>query len=102
MLKREDILSKLEARFSGPFLVTRRTAHFNYELEDILGNKLNQAYPLHKLKIADHFDSNVLEDEVDEIVEVLDHKFDKDGNFYLVKWKNDNVNSWIPEEDSTL
>ena len=99
MLKREGILSKLEARFSGPFLVTRRTANFNYELEDILGNKLKQSYPLHKLKIADHFDSNVLEDEVDEIVEVLDHKFDKDGNFYLVKWKNDNVNSWIPEEN---
>ena len=51
-LKCEGLLGKLEPRFSGPFIVVRRTANYNYILNDILGNELKQSYPLHKMKIA--------------------------------------------------
>jgi hypothetical protein len=37
MIKRDGIIPKLSSRFSGPFIVLRRTANFNYELQDILG-----------------------------------------------------------------
>ena len=97
MIKRDGIISKLSARFSGPFIVIRRTANFNYELQDILGNVVPTAYPLHKLKILDGFD--IENQEVGEIQEVLNHKFEDDTNWYLVKWKNDDNLEWVAEEN---
>ena len=96
MIKRDGIIPKLSSRFSGPFIVLRRTANFNYELQDILGNFVPTPYPLHKLKICDQFDSNI--QEFDEIEEVLNHKKEHDNTIYLVKWKNDPTPSWVPEE----
>ena len=97
MIKRDGIIPKLSARFSGPFIVIRRTANFNYELNDILGNLVPTAYPLHKLKICDEFEQNV--QEYDEIEEVLNHKRENDSNMYLVKWVNDSNLEWVAEEN---
>ena len=96
-IKCEGILNKMDARFSGPFIVVRKTANHNYVLTDVLGNELKMSYPLHKLKIVGS-DSHGNE-EVDEVIEVLDHRTEDDTNWYLVKWRNDNENSWIPEEN---
>jgi hypothetical protein len=96
MIKRDGIIPKLSSRFSGPFIVLRRTANFNYELQDILGNVVLTPYPLHKLKICDQFDSDI--QEFDEIEEVLNHKKENDNTIYLVKWKNDPTPSWVSEE----
>jgi hypothetical protein len=38
-LKCEGLLSKLEARFKGPFYVTGTTKRGNYKLKDALGNE---------------------------------------------------------------
>ena len=96
MIKRDGIIPKLSARFSGPFITIRRTANLNYELQDILGNRVITAYPLHKLKICDQL---VVEPgDFGEIDLILDHKRENDQNIYLVQWKNDPITTWVPEE----
>ena len=40
-----------------------------------------------------------MEDESDEVVEVLKHKLEEEVKWYLVKWKNDSENTWIPEDN---
>lgn len=44
-IKKEGILKKLEARFSGPYIVERKTSTGNYILKDSLGAELNQSVP---------------------------------------------------------
>ncbi len=99
-LKCEGLLGKLDARFSGPIVVVRRTANYNYVLNDILGNELKMSYPLHKLKIAtNETTGSHNEDEYGEIKEVIDHESRDGCNWYLVKWVNGDENSWSPEEN---
>ena len=86
-LKCEGLLGKLDARFSGPFVVVRRTANYNYILNDILGNELKMSYPLHKLKIAtNETTGSHNEDEYGEIKEVIDHE--RDNEVVLLNKRN--------------
>lgn len=83
---------KLMAKYSGPFTICGTTKNGNYWLQNAVGKKLNNSYPVTKLKKTNVEQSASEWYEVDK---VIDHR--KAGNTisYLVKWKN------YPEEDNT-
>ena len=93
-IKNEGLLNKLDPRFRGPYKVVGVSERQNYYLEDSLGGKLVDVYPLHKLKIADH--ELIMEMDVEKIVS---HKMLNNSFSYLVKWVDNNKKkSWITEE----
>jgi len=96
-LKCEGLLSKLEARFKGPFYVTGVTKRGNYKLKDALGDELEQSYPRHKIKVVEN--SKNPHDSV-EVEKIIDHKEVNNKKLFLVKWKDlpDAENSWVPED----
>ena len=96
-IKCEGLRNKLDAKYSGPFIVIKSTENHNYILKDVLGNELPMSYPLHKLKIVDA--GTYPNDEIDEVKEILNHKVQNKENWYLVSWRNDSTPSWIPESN---
>ena len=94
-IKNDDrIIRKLEPKFRGPYTVIGITDKKNYYLEDVVGTKLSNALPLHKLKKTNMEE----EGKFYEVEKILEHKKDKGQDFYLVKWKNfsEQNNSWEP------
>ena len=88
MLKNEGLLSKLEPLHHGRHIVSGRTSEGNYILENALGQKLKDTYPLKKLRpYVEHED---LSEPHVEIEKILEKRINKDNNHieYLVKWKN--------------
>ena len=93
----DRMVKKLEARYRGPYKIIGITETNNYILEDVLGKKLENTLPLHKLKIC----SNKEGAKFYEVEKILDHKVVNKKKLYLVKWKNfdDTANSWEPPEN---
>ncbi|CAF0989163.1 unnamed protein product [Brachionus calyciflorus] len=55
-IKSEGLLTKLEARFKGPYKVIGQTKRGNYLLSNALNEKLPDSVPRHKLKIVENDD----------------------------------------------
>ena len=86
MLKREGLLTKLEARYAGPYTVEGYTGVGNYYLKDATGIKVKDVYPLQKLKVIDT--PIAIEEEVTlELHSILNHKTIDGVKHYLVRWK---------------
>ena len=103
-LKNDGLLSKLEAKYSGPYIIHNQSNRGNYYLKDKSGFVLNDAIPLCKLKIIKD-DESINENEFFDSVEIdkiLDHS-PKEGRVseYLVSWKNrnKNENEWVKVEN---
>ncbi|CAF1144907.1 unnamed protein product, partial [Brachionus calyciflorus] len=96
-IKCEGLLTKLEARFKGPYKVINQTKRGNYLLSNALNEKLPDSVPRHKLKIVENDDSLPLESA--EVEKILKDKMVGKESFYLVKWKDlpTSESSWIPE-----
>ncbi|CAF1003547.1 unnamed protein product [Brachionus calyciflorus] len=82
-IKCEGLLTKLEARFKGPYKVVGLTSKGNYKLKNSLGEKLPDSYPRHKLKIVEN--NQNLPEESAEIERILGHKVIDNNFHYLVK-----------------
>ena len=97
MIKNEGFLSKLEPKFGGPYKVVRRTKYNNYELVDTNNTPLKRAIPVHKLKIIDYDETKF--NEAEEVEKIIDQRVNGKQKEYLVIWKNDKAQSWLPEAD---
>jgi hypothetical protein len=97
-IKAQKLQAKLEADFSGPFTVIGQTKKGNYWLKNTEGKRIQQSYPLSRLKIVD---SEVTEDTFVDYEEILIDRVRKGVKEYLVKWKGlpSNENSWVKETD---
>ncbi|CAF1017709.1 unnamed protein product [Brachionus calyciflorus] len=85
-IKNEGILGKLEARYSGPYSISKVTSSGNYELMDSENVKLKMSYPLHKLKVIKK--PSDLKSESFEVEEIVDKRTVNNETEYLVKWKD--------------
>ena len=56
LLKNDGLLSKLESRFTGPYIIDGISKLKNYYLRDKTGFVLESAIPLNKLKIINETD----------------------------------------------
>ena len=97
-IKAQKLQAKLEADFSGPFTVIGQTKKGNYWLKNNEGKRIQQSYPLSRLKVVD---SEVTEDTFVDYEEILKDRVRKGVKEYLVKWKGlpSNENSWVKESD---
>ena len=69
----------------------------NYELLNSRGMKTEFSFPRHKIKVIE--DSGSKPEESEEVEKILDHRETADGYEFLVKWKLDPDNSWVPESN---
>ena len=100
MIKNTDkLVKKLENRYRGPYTVIGVTKDNNYILEDVLKQKLEATYPLHKLKVTALDDAT--KSDYAEIEKIVSHKLENNKPLYLVKWRNEDSknNSWVRPED---
>ncbi|CAF1130697.1 unnamed protein product, partial [Brachionus calyciflorus] len=103
MIRVEGILSKLDAKFYGPYTVAERTQGGNYKLKTKDNNLLINSYPINKLKLIRSEELEELS-EVDssnaEVERILNHRVRNGTKEYLVKWKDfpEEENEWLPEE----
>ena len=77
------IQNKLKADAHGCYRIVGRTPNGKYYLENRVGKKMKQSYPISRLK-------TVLPDIVEEkvvIEKILDHRRRRGLNKYFVKWK---------------
>jgi hypothetical protein len=91
------IQNKLKQDAHGPYTVVGRTANGNYCLENRLGKRMQQAYPLSRLKEVTPEPS----EENYEVEKIIDHRI-RHGHFeYFVKWKGYAVSecSWVKERN---
>ena len=95
MIKAQGLLGKLEPRYRGKFTIKGMTSEGNYILMNALGHDVKDSYPAQKLKPIVENNENKPE-ESDETI--LDHKTNRSGNRYLVKWKGKEETEWIPED----
>ncbi|CAF0989556.1 unnamed protein product [Brachionus calyciflorus] len=81
MIRVEGILSKLDAKFYGPFTVAERTQGGNYKSEELE-------------ELSEVESSNA------EVERILNNRFRNGTKKYLVKWKDfpEEENEWLPEE----
>jgi transposase InsO family protein len=90
--------STLQPYYEGPFKILKRTSGGSYVLQDSTGALLPRNAAPSQLKIISYApDSTQTSFEIDAI---LDHRGEVNyDRAYLVKWKHDHPNSWIPERD---
>ena len=95
-IKNEGILIKLEARYSGPYSISKVTSLGNSKLMDSENVKLKMSYPLHKLKKLIKNPSD-LTSESFEVEKIVDKRTIDNETEYLVKWKDcpDEENTWL-------
>ena len=96
-IKSLKIQGKLKPKYHGEYTIVGKTNNGNYLLENHLGVRLSQSYPLSQLKAVD-------KDETDdhyEVEKILDHKIWRGKIEYFVKWKGypDSECSWVKEKD---
>ena len=97
-IKNEGILRKQDPRFRGPYKVVEVTKRKNYFLEDSVGARILDAYPLHKLKTT----ANELMMEKDAIDKIVSHRMLNDNFSFLIQWKDDKKKkSWVTEDQLT-
>ena len=76
---------KLHPKYRGPYTIIGLTKNDNYIVEDALKRKIEDTFPLQRLKI-DTNPTNPGESDVYEVEKVLDHKMDKNSKYlFLVK-----------------
>jgi len=104
MLKNEGILSKLEPLQHGRHFVQGQTSEGNYILENEMGQRLKDTYPLKKLRpYVEHEEDNEPHEEIEKIIE---RRINKENNRieYLVKWKNfgdETMNGYLKTSSTT-
>ena len=96
-VKVEGIKNKLEPKYRGPFTIIDYREK-NYILENILKERMSDAYPLQRLKLVPN---NPEEEPFYEVDKILQHKGETGKEKYLVSWKNFSAkhNSWEPAEN---
>jgi transposase InsO family protein len=101
----EDITSKLDPLFVGPFYVRKRNRNGAYKLKDQVGEKLARPVPVTKLKWVSDKDATLYDNEGAPIEKaqprgvvdkILKTKKDKGQTLFLVQWKNSSErNQWL-------
>lgn len=93
-----EIGEKLRPKYEGPFTVVEHAGEGNYILENILGEKMFDKYPLERLKVVPNEKE---EEEYYTVEKIISHKGAKGKEKYFVKWKNyaDKHNTWEPAEN---
>ena len=96
-VRTRGIGEKLRPKYEGPFTVVEHAGEGNYILENILGERMFDKYPLDRLKVVPNTD----EKDFYEVEKVISHKGAKGKEKYLVKWKNysEKHNTWEPAEN---
>lgn len=96
MLRDELRRNKVEGRYVGPYIVTQRTAHGAYLLQDAAGAMLQRPVTLDQLKIVSRKPSKLAED-VYELEAIFDHRVVKGAFEFFVRWKGygDEHDEWL-------
>jgi len=89
-LKNEGIIPKLNSRYKGPYKILGRDEWENYILEDATGKKVDDKFPLSKLKVV----KKEIKEKSYEVEKILDHKTVKNKLKFLIKWKGSPNNTW--------
>ena len=94
----DKLIKKLEDRYRGPYTIMDVTKNNNYVLQDLLKRRIENSFPLKKLKVLD---KDVDENNFFEIEKIISHKIVNNKPLYLVKWKNlnESENSYVKPED---
>ena len=89
----KGIKEKLGSDYKGPFTIIDYTKNGNYILANSLGERMDDTYPLERLKKVP---TPVEEAETYEVERILDHYGPAGNEKYLVKWKNypHSENTW--------
>jgi hypothetical protein len=89
--------SKMEPRYTGPYLILRRNKGGAYILKANDDTEIKRAPSQMKLVYQDAIAPSVLA-EVDQI---LDHKELNNKTYYLTKWKrqSSSLNQWVASDD---
>jgi len=95
---------KLYPKYRGPFTVVGHTNKGNYWVENILHEKMKDAFPLSRLKLVVDGDEEdkKLEGNFFRVQKIIGHRLnDKNEYEYLTKWKDfpERYNSWEPAEN---
>ena len=103
-LVNDGLLSKLENRYSGPYIVCDVSKRGNYYLRDSTGYVLKEAFPLNKLKIiteTSEVENRSDKTHFEEVEKILAHKMDGNEMKFLVKWRNrdESHNEWKSATD---
>ena len=96
--------NKLHPRYVGPYVVVKQATGGNYILKNILGEQLENSFPLSRLKIIHESkeSADTDQDNLYRVEKIIDHKKDsKNKDFYLVKWEkySSKHNTWEPAEN---
>jgi hypothetical protein len=99
-VKTMGIQSKMAPRYRGPFKVVQVTTNGNYILENTLGERMFDTYPLSRLKVIKEGDEES-QQQVFRVQKIIEHRAVGDDFEYLVKWKDfsNKHNSWEKKEN---
>lgn len=98
----QKIQGKLEQKYKGPFKVDSVTPKHNYNLRNRNNKLLKHAYPLNKLKTVESEVAKILSDEEEsenEIEKVSNSRIRKGKKEYLIKYRDESKNVWVPENE---
>ena len=91
LIKKMNIISKLESRYIGPYKVLGQDKFDNYILQYATGGKLNTPIPLEHLKPIP-----TPKDKSYEIKRIIKEREVKGKKEYLVEWKELEDQTWVP------
>lgn len=98
-IRNEGVVKKLAPRFTNKCTVSQIDEFDNYILRDNRGNVLKEKFPLSQLKLLSS--EQVVEDDIEEVGRILDHRTSSAGTEYLIKWRKrpHSENSWVLAKD---
>ena len=87
---------KLAPKNRGPFKIIGYDMFGNYDVENLLGEKLYKSLPLQRLKVVTDDKEN---EQFFRIKRIIDHRKNNNKTEYLVKWMDGGEDTWEPSDN---